>query len=59
MHVDPYQSASALKVSRSAESPDYWRNLVAQLMKMIPPMPLETTLKSNKLADKVGSSMQP
>ena len=50
----------ALEVSSTVEDPNYWKNLVIELMKRIPPaspttpVPPENSSKSDKLADRVA-----
>ena len=48
----------SLEVSNNVEGLDYWKTLVAELMKRIPPasptppVPLENSLKYDKLANR-------
>jgi len=54
MPEEPQQNPSALEVSSSVEGPNYWRNLVVEIMKKIPPIPLEGPSKLAKLAHRVA-----
>ena len=45
---------SLSKLASNLGNPSYWPTLVAELMKRIPQVPVETPPKEDKLADKVA-----
>ena len=51
---EPQQNTIVLETSSSAADPNYWQNLVIELMKRIPPIPPESTSKPDDVADRVA-----
>jgi len=51
---DPQQKTVILETSSSTAAPDYWRNLVIELVKRSPPIPPKGLSKHDDLADRVA-----
>ena len=52
------QNTVILETSSSAVGPEYWQNLVIELMKRIPPIPPEGPTKPDDVADRVYATLE-
>jgi len=51
---EPQQNTIVLETSSSTVGPDYWQNIIIELMKRISPIPPEGPSKPNDVADRVA-----
>jgi len=51
---EPQQNTVILETSSGAVGPEYWQNLVIELMKRIPPIPPEGPTKPDDVAERVA-----